>query len=306
MPFPTLSVHPGQGMRRLRAAAALAVLGFAPLALAAGPASAHGPEHDSGHGSGYGSTPDSAHGARDGGLCGARNGEFGGLDLVGTDWSTPQVHSGPHTFTYRVTTRHQGRFTAYVTKSGYDPARPLTWSALDVAHPVAWVADAMPSGGVYTFTGTLPERTGRQVLYAAWHRPDGQGPLRSCEDVDFGGTTPSPDPTPTTHRAAPVPTPAASTPVAPADVRIAEAAATPTAERHERKAQRPATPPPATPPPSTDSPVTEVTSLHLADTGAAPHTSYGAVVGAGVLALGSAALFLSVRQRSTDRGRGGR
>ncbi|MGW5104603.1 lytic polysaccharide monooxygenase [Streptomyces sp. NPDC004100] len=294
MPFPMLSVHPGQGMSRLRAAAAVAVLGLVPLTLTAAPATAHGSGHDS----------------RSGELCGAENGQFGGLDLVGTDWSTPRVHSGPHPFTYRVTTHHQGRLTVYVTKADFDPARPLTWSALDLAHPVAWVADATPSGGLYTFTGTLPERTGRQVLYAAWHRSDGQGTLRSCEEVDFGGTTPPPSPAPTTHRAAPVPTPSASTPVAPADVRIAEAVATPTAEpqeRHERKAPAPtATAPSAAPSPTADFPVTTVTSLHLADTGAAPHTSYGAVVGAGVLALGSAALFLSVRQRSTGRERGGR
>ncbi|MFD8806329.1 lytic polysaccharide monooxygenase [Streptomyces sp. NPDC059597] len=290
MPFPMLSVHPGQGMRGLRAAAAVAVLGLVPLTLAAAPAAAHG--------------------SRSGELCGAENGQFGGLDLVGTDWSTPRVHSGSHPFTYRVTTQHQGRLTVYVTKADHDPARPLTWSALDLAHPVARVADATPSGGLYTFTGTLPERTGRQVLYAAWHRSDGRGTLRSCEDVDFGGTTPPPSPAPTAHRAAPVPTPPASAATAPADVRIAEAAPTPTAaprKRHGREAPGPTATAPSFAPSSTaEFPVTTVTSLRLADTGAAPHTSYGAVVGAGVLALGSAALFLSVRQRSTGRERGGR
>ncbi|WP_018549255.1 lytic polysaccharide monooxygenase [Streptomyces sp. LaPpAH-108] len=299
MPFPTPSAHPGPGMSRLRVAAAVAVLGLTPLTLAAAPASAHGSGHDSGRGSTSGS------GSWGADLCGTRNGEFGGLDLVGTDWPTPRVHSGPYTFTYRVTTHHQGRLKVYVTTSGYDPARPLTWSALDLAHPVAWTADATPSDGVYTVTGTLPERTGRQVLYAVWHRADGSQVFRSCADVDFGGTTPPPSPAPTPHQAAPVPTLPAPTPVASKEIRVAAEAVTPTAgrrERHERKAPDRAT----TPSPTTNSPVTTVTSPYLADTGAAPHTSYGAVVGAGVLALGSAALFLSVRQRSTGRERGGR
>ncbi|MEU4151892.1 lytic polysaccharide monooxygenase [Streptomyces sp. NPDC026659] len=307
MPFPTPSAHPGQGMSRLRAAAAVAVLGLAPLALAAAPASAH----DSTRGTAHESADDSPHSSKGGELCGVENGESGGLDLVGADRSTPQVHSGPYTFTYRVTTRHQGRFKVYVTKSGYDPARPLTWSALDLAHPVARVVDATPSDGRYTFTGTLPERTGRQVLYAVWHRSDGSEWFHSCADVDFGGTTPPPAPAPTTHRAAPVPTPSASAPSASKEVRIEAAAAGPAAgqravERRVAETPGPTTPPATTTSPAADSPATTVTSLYLADTGTAPHTSYGAVVGAGVLALGSAALFLSVRQRSTGGDRGGR
>ncbi|MEU6244398.1 lytic polysaccharide monooxygenase [Streptomyces sp. NPDC047024] len=310
MPFPTPSAHPGQGMSRLRAAAAVAVLGLAPLALAAAPASAH----DSTRGTAHDSTYDSPHSSKGGELCGVENGDSGGLDLVGADLSTPRVHGGPYTFTYRVTTRHQGRFKVYVTKSGYDPARPLTWSSLDLAHPVARAADAAPSDGVYTFTGTLPERTGRQVLYAVWHRSDGSDGsewFHSCADVDFGGTTPPPTPAPTTHRPAPVPTPSASASSASKEVRIEAAAADPTAEQRAvgQRAQEtpaPTTPPATTAPPAADSPVTTVTSLYLADTGTAPHTSYGAVVGAGVLALGSAALFLSVRQRSTGGDRGGR
>ncbi|WP_237525458.1 lytic polysaccharide monooxygenase [Streptomyces sp. SID4985] len=310
MPFPTPSAHPGQGMSRLRAAAAVAVLGLAPLALAAAPASAH----DSTRATAHESTHDSPHSSKGGELCGVENGDSDGLDLVGTGHSTPQVHSGPYTFTYRVTTRHQGRFKVYVTKSGYDPAQPLTWSSLDLAHPVARAADATPSNGVYTFTGTLPERTGRQVLYAVWHRPDGSDGaewFHSCADVDFGGTTPPSAPAPTTHRPDPAPTPSASAPPASKEVRIEAAAADPTAG-HRAVGQRaqetpaPTTPPATTAPPAANSPVTTVTSLYLADTGTAPHTSYGAVVGAGVLALGSAALFLSVRQRSTGGDRGGR
>lgn len=123
----------------------------------------------------------------DGRLCSAGNEEFKGLDLARSDWPATSVHSGVRTFRYRVTAPHRGTFTVYATKPGYDPAKPLGWSGLDLEHPVATVTDPVASGGFYTFTGTLPERTGRQLLYAVWQRSDSPEAFYSCSDVDFGG-----------------------------------------------------------------------------------------------------------------------
>src|SRR5690606_23833272 len=53
--------------------------------------------------------------------------------------------------------------------------------------PVASATDPAASGGFYTFTGTLPERSGKQVLYAVWQRSDSPEAFYSCSDVTFGG-----------------------------------------------------------------------------------------------------------------------
>lgn len=72
----------------------------------------------------------------DGKLCSAGNDEFKGLDLARADWPATSVSSGAYTFKYRVTAPHKGTFSVYLTKTGYDPSKPLAWADLDLAHPV--------------------------------------------------------------------------------------------------------------------------------------------------------------------------
>uniref|UniRef100_UPI002810A5D1 lytic polysaccharide monooxygenase auxiliary activity family 9 protein n=1 Tax=Streptomyces sp. TaxID=1931 RepID=UPI002810A5D1 len=124
----------------------------------------------------------------DGKLCSANNEQFKGLDLARADWPATSVSSGSHTFKYRVTAPHKGTFKVYITKPGYDPAEPLAWGDLDLANPVATATDPAASGGFYTFTGTLPERSGKQLLYAVWQRSDSPEAFYSCSDVTFGGS----------------------------------------------------------------------------------------------------------------------
>ncbi|MGC3004084.1 lytic polysaccharide monooxygenase, partial [Streptomyces sp. G35A] len=123
----------------------------------------------------------------DGKLCSANNEQFKGLDLARADWPATSVSSGSHTFKYRVTAPHKGTFTVYITKPGYDPSQPLAWDDLDLANPVATATDPAASGGFYTFGGTLPERSGKQLLYAVWQRSDSPEAFYSCSDVTFGG-----------------------------------------------------------------------------------------------------------------------
>ncbi len=125
----------------------------------------------------------------DGRLCSAGSEEFKGLDLARADWPATRVRGGSYTFKYRVTAPHKGTFHVYLTEPGYDPAKPLAWSDLDLEHPVATATDPVPAGGFYTFSGTLPERSGRQLLYAVWQRSDSPEAFYSCSDVDFGGGT---------------------------------------------------------------------------------------------------------------------
>jgi chitin-binding protein len=93
--------------------------------------------------------------------------------------------------------------------------------------------------------------------------------------------------------------PAAS---APSDRRIAAGAGKSTMRHHGHGGGRPAA---SAPQPSAVSnrPKAAGTSGDLAETGASPATSYLAIGGAAAMALGSAALFLSVRRHAAGGGR---
>ncbi|MEU9436942.1 lytic polysaccharide monooxygenase [Streptomyces sp. NPDC048252] len=256
----------------------------------------------------------------DGRLCSANNEEFKGLDLARADWPATSVGSGSYTFKYRVTAPHKGTFKVYLTKAGYDPAGPLAWSDLDLEHPVATATDPVASGGFYTFSGTLPERSGRQLLYAVWQRSDSPEAFYSCSDVTFAGTN-----TNTGTGAGTGTAPSAS---APSEEQIEDGADKSTIEHHGHgdddattttdPTTDPTTGPSATTEPSTtaESPVTanEPSAAgagagpgeSLAETGGDGSAPYLAVGGAAVLALGAALLFGSVRRRAVSGGRHGR
>ncbi|MEU0603894.1 lytic polysaccharide monooxygenase [Streptomyces sp. NPDC006393] len=346
-----------------RKAAALAALGLAPLALtalAAAPASAHGSMGDpvSRVSQCYAEGPESPRSAAcraavaaggtqalydwngirigdangrhqelipDGRLCSANNEEFKGLDLARADWPATAVHSGSYPFKYRVTAPHKGTFTVYITKPGYDPAGPLAWADLDLEHPVATVTDPVATGGFYTFSGTLPERTGRQLLYAVWQRSDSPEAFYSCSDVTFGGSG-SGDGGGAASGSSPAPTASA-----PTERQIEDGAGRSTIEHHghgdadaptttdptPNSAAHPAAHPSAAAsgaPAPADANRPEAAGvrtdrtrpLGLAETGGDGSTPYVAIGGAAALALGSAALFASVRRRAAHGGRRGR
>ncbi|MFF8728394.1 lytic polysaccharide monooxygenase [Streptomyces sp. NPDC015171] len=245
----------------------------------------------------------------DGKLCSANSEEFKGLDLARADWPATSVRSGSYTFKYRVTAPHKGTFTVYLTKPGYDPAKPLAWSGLDLDHPVATVTDPVAAGGFYTFSGSLPERSGKQLLYAVWQRSDSPEAFYSCSDVDFGagtgggggGTDDTGTGTGTAGGAGTTPAPAAS---APSDEQIEAGAGRSTIEHHGHgdddasTSAEPATGPAESAPVRANRPKAAGAPADLAETGASSGTSALAIGGAGALALGSAALFLSVRRRA--------
>ncbi|MEU0770972.1 lytic polysaccharide monooxygenase auxiliary activity family 9 protein [Streptomyces albogriseolus] len=342
-----------------RRKAAVAVIGLAPLALtglAAAPAAAHGSMGDpvSRVFQCFGEGPESPtseackaavaaggtqalydwNGVRigdaggrhqelipDGKLCSAGNEAFKGLDLARADWPATSVSSGEHTFKYRVTAPHKGTFTVYITKPGYDPAQPLAWDDLDLANPVATFTDPAAVDGFYTFSGALPERSGRQLLYAVWQRSDSPEAFYSCSDVTFGGAQAGGGAAGggtadesgeadkgeeaaggDTPKEAPAPAPSAS---APSQEQIEAGAEKSTVENHGHGDDDPAT---------TADPVAADTGNRLkaagggqdlAETGGDANTPYLMVGGAAALALGSAALFASARRR-TAAGRHGR
>ncbi|MFG3656157.1 lytic polysaccharide monooxygenase [Streptomyces sp. NPDC047706] len=344
-----------------RKAAAVAAVGIAPLALTAlatAPASAHGSMGDpvSRVSQCYAEGPESPrsdackaavaaggtqalydwNGVRignaagqhealipDGKLCSANNEAFKGLDLARADWPATSVSSGSYTFKYRVTAPHKGTFTVYVTKPGFDPAKALGWDDLDLANPVATVTDPAASGGFYTFSGNLPERSGRHVLYALWQRSDSPEAFYSCSDVTFGGDggtdagagagagDNSQGGQSGGDGSAEAPAPSAS---APTDEQIEAGTEHSTVENHGHGDDDPATSAepavgdaaPKAPTANQPKAASAGTSENLAETGGDSGTTYIAVGGAAALALGSAALFASVRRRAAGGGRHGR
>ncbi|MDX3414324.1 lytic polysaccharide monooxygenase [Streptomyces sp. MD20-1-1] len=257
----------------------------------------------------------------DGKLCSAGNEAFKGLDLARADWPATSVSGGEHTFKYRVTAPHKGTFTVYITKPGYNPSQPLAWDDLDLANPVATATDPAAADGFYTFSGTLPERSGQQLLYAIWQRSDSPEAFYSCSDVTFGGAQAGGGAAGggtadkggeadqgedaaggDAPKEAPAPAPSAS---APSQEQIEAGAGKSTVENHGHGDDDPAT---------TADPVAADTgnqvkaaggTQDLAETGGDDSTPYLMVGGAAALALGSAALFASARRR-TATGRHGR
>ncbi|MEU0036718.1 lytic polysaccharide monooxygenase [Streptomyces sp. NPDC006333] len=363
-----------------RKAVRLAAVGFAPLALtalAASPAAAHGSMGDpvSRVFQCYAEGPESPRSAAckaavaaggtqalydwngirigdangrhqqrvpDGKLCSAGNDEFKGLDLARPDWPATAVSAGAYTFRYRVTAPHKGTFDVYLTKEGYDPSKPLAWGDLDLAHPVATKTDPAATNGYYTFSGTLPKRSGKQLLYAVWQRSDSPEAFYSCSDVTFGGSGGSGNPGSAgggsggsgsgssgsagggpggggtgsgVSPASSAPAPVAS---APSEEQIADGADRSTLRHdHHDGTATPAAGSPASgtsggsapsgaSAASADRPGTAGASEDLAETGGDSNTPYLAIGGASALALGAAALFASVRRRAVNGGRHGR
>ncbi|MGV9708564.1 lytic polysaccharide monooxygenase auxiliary activity family 9 protein [Streptomyces sp. NPDC003483] len=279
----------------------------------------------------------------DGKLCSAGDDEFKGLDLARTDWPATAVSAGTYTFRYRVTAPHKGTFDVYLTKEGYDPSKPLAWGDLDLAHPVATKTDPAAVNGYYTFSGTLPKRSGKQLLYAVWQRSDSPEAFYSCSDVTFGGSG-GPGNTAADNGgsggsgsgsgtdnggsaggrpgsggsgggaspASGAPAPVAS---APSEEQIADGAGRSTV-RHDHHdatatpAARSRTSGGSAVPAASGVPAgrTEAAGAGeaLAETGGDSGTPYLAVGGASALALGAAALFASVRRRAVNGGRHGR
>ncbi|MFD0823955.1 lytic polysaccharide monooxygenase, partial [Micromonospora zhanjiangensis] len=121
----------------------------------------------------------------DGKLCSAGLAKFRGMDLARADWPATRLVAGSRlAFAYRTTIPHKGTFRVYVTKQGYDPTRPLTWSELE-AKPFLVSTDPPVRDGAYRFSGTLPDRTGRQVIYTIWQNSESADTYYSCSDVVF-------------------------------------------------------------------------------------------------------------------------
>jgi len=220
----------------------------------------------------------------DGKLCSGGLPAYKGLDLARSDWPSTKLSPGTTlTMKYASTIPHTGTFKLYLTKPGYDPKKPLTWTDLP-AQPFASVKDPALTNGAYRITAKLPsDRTGHQVLYTIWQNSSTTDTYYSCSDVVFGAAKSSGGGgTAASASAGGAKESASGTP-------------SPTAEKRRPEASPSRTTTEATPAPSNpDS--TPVASTATADSGpSAPMLAGGA---AAVLVLtGGAALALRLRRR---------
>ncbi|MFB7783786.1 lytic polysaccharide monooxygenase [Streptomyces vinaceus] len=255
-------------------------------------------------------------------LCSAGNDKYRGLDLARADWPASPMTSGAHTFRYKGTAPHKGSFELYITKDGYDPSKPLKWSDLEPA-PFAKATDPGMQNGDYVFSGSVPGKSGRHLIYSIWQRSDSPEAFYTCSDVVFGkdngggggngganggaGTAPStkpgtkPDTKPSTEPGAKP----SDAPKAPTDQQIADGESKSTVEHSGHGDNDPKTNGStalATLPVRSQSPA----GADLAETGGSAATPAIAIAGAGALAVGAAVLFGVARRRATTPGRHGR
>ncbi|MGW1816561.1 lytic polysaccharide monooxygenase auxiliary activity family 9 protein [Streptomyces sp. NPDC002125] len=246
----------------------------------------------------------------DGKLCSAANDKFKGLDLPRADWPSTPMEAGSHTFKFRATAPHKGKFELYLTKASYDPTQPLKWSDLQ-EQPFATATDPTLQDGSYVFDGTVPQASGRQLIYTVWQRSDSPEAFYACSDVVFGGESAGSGTGTGDGTAEEAPAPVAS---APSDEDI-EAGADKSSVEHNghgdddaatnaevTEAAAPAEDTGANAPEPNNVAASRADAAPagdvLAETGGSSSTSYLAMGGAAALALGASALFVSVRRRS--------
>src|SRR5579885_878376 len=160
-------------------------------------------------------TPASAHGAMlmpgsrttsgetsglipDGKLCSGNSNyyDFSGFDQASSYWPVTHLTAGATIqIQYNKWAAHPGTFSLYVTKTGWDPTKPLTWSELQ-ATPFSTatlppsVGSAGSASSYYYWNATLPSGlTGRHIIYSIWARSDSTETFYGCSDVVFDGGT---------------------------------------------------------------------------------------------------------------------
>ncbi|MFC6083348.1 lytic polysaccharide monooxygenase auxiliary activity family 9 protein [Sphaerisporangium aureirubrum] len=133
----------------------------------------------------------------DGKLCSGGVGKYAAYDAPRADWPATVVQPGAtFEFVYGAGAPQPTGLKLYVTKNGFNPTLPLTWG--DLEDQPFLTADPKPGAGegAYRFSGTLPAKSGRHIIYSVWARPGGTETVYGCSDVIFNGpATAAPAPT---------------------------------------------------------------------------------------------------------------
>lgn len=123
----------------------------------------------------------------DGSLCGPSD-KYASYRMARTDWPTTTLRPGANiTIRYNAWAQHPGTWYQFVTKNGWNPSQPLRWSDLEPWHQVTNppVNGSGPHGAEYTWPATLPNKTGRHIIYSVWARSDSPEGFFNCSDVIF-------------------------------------------------------------------------------------------------------------------------
>ncbi|MCX4660604.1 lytic polysaccharide monooxygenase auxiliary activity family 9 protein [Streptomyces uncialis] len=127
-------------------------------------------------------------GPADGQLCAGGNGRFSELDDPrGGNWPATNVSGGQsYTFNWRIVARHATTdFRYYITKNGYNPAKPLTRADLDPQPFLTVPFNGRQPGATVTHSGVLPQKTGKHLILGVWTVHDTENAFYSCSDVKF-------------------------------------------------------------------------------------------------------------------------
>ena len=123
----------------------------------------------------------------DGSLCGPSE-KYAAYRLARTDWPTTEVRAGANvTIRYNAWARHPGTWYQFITKDGWNPNQPLGWDDLEPWHEVTDppVNGNGPHGPEYTWPATMPNKSGRHIIYSVWERSDSPEGFFNCSDVVF-------------------------------------------------------------------------------------------------------------------------
>ncbi|MFJ5739328.1 lytic polysaccharide monooxygenase auxiliary activity family 9 protein [Streptomyces microflavus] len=129
-----------------------------------------------------------AGGPRDGLICAGGNQRFAELDDPrGGAWPASAVQTGQsHTFRWRITARHATTdFRYYVTKDGYNPAKPLTRADLEPQPFLTVPFGGRQPGATVTHAGALPQKSGKHLILGVWTISDTGNAFYACSDVTF-------------------------------------------------------------------------------------------------------------------------
>lgn len=91
-----------------------------------------------------------------------------------------------YAFTWTFTAIHAtASFRYFITKTSYDPVKPLTRAALESTPFLTVDYNGSRPPNPVTHRGTLPARHGRQLILAVWDIADTTNAFYSCSDVVF-------------------------------------------------------------------------------------------------------------------------
>ena len=124
-------------------------------------------------------------------ICAGGQEKFKGFDLARADWPATAYApgaDGKYEYRYNATAPHRSlNWTFFLTRDGWNPsASPLRWSDLEQVQQLG-PDQIVTTGKTYTMKLSLPQRTGKHVLYSIWQRADSTEAFYACSDVDFGG-----------------------------------------------------------------------------------------------------------------------